>query len=116
MSFNGKVGSSTSQRTTLPSFATNQTVANEVNVRFVYAFCSISATVTVDAFISAEVETGIATNVFEEVWKEKVGLGITTNFNRGIFFAVEGGRRYRFQRSNGVGVTENLLGYSFTDT
>lgn len=107
----------TSHLVAAPSFGPGNeiTVPASVDVRLVYGTISITATAGVGALVSAEVETGVGTDTYDEVMEARVALGLLQNQRWPFSFAVEGGRRYRFMRSDGVGVTETVLRYSYAD-
>ena len=101
----------TSQRISEPAFDALVSPHTDVNVRLVYGTVELLATVSVNAYVGAEVETGIGTNVYERVVEEFNALGALQTVRRSFNFAVEGGRRYRFVKGGGVGVTEAVLHY-----
>lgn len=110
--------STTSQNVSAPAFDALTLVHADTNVRMVYGYVKLLAAVGVNAFIRAEVETGPGTDTYDVVFDEFNALGLLQETRRSFCFSVEGGRRYRFVKGGGVGVTE-VLGtagtYSYTD-
>ena len=90
-------------------------VPNDANVRLVYGSIETLATAGVNAQVQAQVETGIATSTYEVVAEGYSASGLLQTNRRPFAFAVEGGRRYKFTKGGGVGVTESVLHYSYVD-
>ena len=105
----------TTQNASAPAFASLVSVHADVNVRTVYGSVELLAAVSVDAFVKAEVETGVNTNIYDVVFEEFNALGLLQLTRRSYCFKVAGGRRYRFIKGAGVGVTEAVLHYSFVE-
>lgn len=107
--------SSTSQRISAPAFDALVSPHADTNVRLVYGTIELLATVSVNAWVRAEVETGVGTSSYEIVVEEFNALGALQTVRRSFTFAVEGGRRYRFVKGGGLGVAEAVLNYSYVD-
>lgn len=110
-----KPPSSTSQRPAAPAFDILVSVPNDSGVRLVYGSVELLATASVNAYVRAEAETGIGTSVYDVVFEAYSALGLLQVMRHPYTFVVEGGRRYRFVKGAGVGVTETVLHYSYTD-
>lgn len=91
------------------------TVPAGAEARLVYGTVSVTATASIEALVTIEVENGVGSAVYDEVLEVRVALGLLQNQRWPFAFVVEGGRRYRFLRSNGAGTTETVIKYSYAD-
>lgn len=107
--------STTSQVVNAPAFDTTTLVHADTNLRMVYGSVELLAAVAVNAYVQALVETGPNTGVYDVVFESFNALGLLQLTRRPFAFCVEGGRRYKFSKGAGVGVTEAVLHYSYTD-
>lgn len=103
------------QNVSPPAFGTLVLVPTEVPVRMVYGTVELLSTGTVDSFVRAEVETAPNSDAYDIVIVVFNALGLLQVTRRPFTFAVKGGRRYRFVKGNGAGVTEVVLHYSYVE-
>ena len=83
--------------------------------REVFGTIELTAAAAVDAVITIAIETGIGTGVYTDVIKARIAGGLTTTLGLPYTFKVATGRRYKFTKGAGVGVTETIGHYSFLD-
>lgn len=77
-----------------------------VTGQFVTGIFSVTAAVAAAAFVALEVETGLNTNVYEEVARGAVGAGLTSQIRFPFAHLCPRGVRYRFTRSGNAGTVE----------
>lgn len=108
-------GVASTQGAAAPATTVVQSLPQGVSRRTVYGSMSLIAGAAADALWTIEVETGVGTGVYSIVQVPTVPAATAGTWQVAYSFQVAGGRRYRFTAGGGVGVTETISRYNFTD-
>jgi hypothetical protein len=103
------------QNVAVPLSGNPVTVPVNVRTRLVYGDVTLDAAALVPAFWTIEVETGIGTGLYDIVLVPTAPAASPTGKVDPFCFSVNGGRKYRFTAGGGLGVTETISHYSYTE-